>query len=463
MNVAHFDEQADKKKALSELGKASKLLHQLIIAACAAMIAFALTPDPADNYRKALAEVQTLEGFTREQYSKYVLDRLKGRRKELADFEKMPFTEPGPDFLVNKYTVQPATYISWPTDAPIAEVVTFFEGNNEAVQYGPGEERELRSAISAASQDASQTPIPRTASLQDADLIIPSSVARIHVGDLFLLEKKLAAEARPIEVRLSYDSDTAKGSSDTARYTPPLHSVEEYRLGHVNLALDWLRSQGAEFQRISSTLGGRTILFPGIKNALPEIEASPLRAATGKLQDKIDSMRHDIHFLGLTIEERIAVWAGPAILLAVLLYFYAHFYEFARVYRELSPVTNQAAWVVVLPGPVSSSLSYASIAAMPVLASVLLMWRLGHLYDANTLIGGTLCLAVALTTILCARTLMGLRIMVAVLPGVSSDVQPIADSEGASASPSLRLESGDPNISKATVPGDAKPNAGDKS
>jgi hypothetical protein len=113
----------------------------------------------------------------------------------------MPFTEPGPNFLVNKYTVQPATFISWPTDAPVADVVAFFEGNNEAVQYGPGEERELRSAISAASKDISQTPIPRAASVQDADLITPSNVARIHVGDLFLLEKKLAAEA-PLDANI---------------------------------------------------------------------------------------------------------------------------------------------------------------------------------------------------------------------------------------------------------------------
>jgi hypothetical protein len=463
MDVAHFNEQADKKKALSELGKASKLLHQLIIAACTAMIAFALTPDPADNYRKALTEVQTLEGLTREHYSRYVLNRLQGRRKELADFDKTPFTEPGPNFLVNKYTVQPATYISWPTDAPIAEVVAFYEGNNEAVQYGPGEERELRSAISTARQDVSQPPIPRAASLQDADLVVPSNVARIHIGDLYLLEKRLAAEARPIEVRLSYDSDTEKGSSDTARYTPPLHSIEEYRLSHVNLALDWLRSQDTEFQRISATLSGRTILFPGIKNALSEIEASPLRAATGKLQDKIDSMRHDIHFLGLTIEERIAIWAGPAILLAVLLYFYAHFYEFARVYRELSPVTNQAAWVVVLPGQVSSSLSYASIAAMPVLACGLLLWRLGHLHDANTAVGATLCLAVALTTVLCVRTLAELRSVTSVSRGVGGGAQLDAGFPGATASEPLGLESEDPSVSNVTVSGSVKPHDGDTS
>lgn len=67
---------------MSDLIKSCRLIHNLIVGACAAIIAFALTPDAAETYRGALREIHPVQSLKREAYSNYALHRLSERRAQ---------------------------------------------------------------------------------------------------------------------------------------------------------------------------------------------------------------------------------------------------------------------------------------------------------------------------------------------------------------------------------------------
>ena len=387
---------------MNDLIKSCKLIHNLIIGVCAAIIAFALTPDPAETYRAALGEIQAVQSLRRESYSNYALKRLAARRQELAEFEKMPFTPRGRSFVLNKYTIEPEVYIAWPDrDAKVIDIIEFFEGDNKAVEYGPGDERELEAAARTAREDPKQVSLPKSAFLENASFLAPSELATVKVGDRLFLAKALPHEELRGKVALDF-RDTPNG--------PSLQNVSIYEIDDVNLAGQWLVKESGIYDRISRVTGPESItIFPNLKSARSEIEAQSLAGAARVLQDKLDSTKREIHFLGLTVEERIAVWAGPTALLLLLLYFYAHVSNLNRRRFAAGDGLQNAAWIVLFPGPASSVLSYASIVGLPPIAAAALLQRSGHLHEWTTRLGIALSLGVIVVAVLCARNIAPLR------------------------------------------------------
>jgi hypothetical protein len=398
--------------SMNDLIKSCKLIHNLIMGVCAAIIAFALTPDPAETYRAALGEIQAVQSMKRESYSNYALKRLAARRQELAEFEKMPFTSRGRSFVLNKYTIEPEVYVSWPdTDAKVIDIIQFFEGDNKAVEYGPGDERELEAAARTAQKDPKQIPLPKSAFLADASFLAPSEVATVKVGDRLFLAKGLPYEQ--FRGRLALDfRDTPNGDIHTfSRYGPSIQNVSTYEIDDVNLAGEWLARESGIYDRISKTTGPKSAtIFPNLKAARSEIEAQSLAGAARVLQDKLDSTKREIRFLGLTVEERIAVWVGPTTLLLLLLYFYAHISTLNRRRFTSDEGLQNAAWIVLFPGLASSVLSYASIIALPPIAAAALLERSGHLHEWTTRLGLALSLAVIVVAVLCAWKIAPMRI-----------------------------------------------------
>lgn len=396
---------------MNDLIKSCKLIHNVIMGVCAAIIAFALTPDPAETYRAALAEIQVVQALKRENYSDYVLKRLSTRRQELAEFDKVPFTPRGRSFVLNKYTIEPEVYISWPDrDAKVIDVIQFFDGNNESVEYGPGDGAELEAAARIARIDPKQVRLPKSAFLEYASFLAPSGVATVKVGDRLFLAKALSYEQLKGIVALDF-RDTPNGDIHTfSRYGPTLQNVSTYEIDGVNLAGEWLAKGSGIYDHISSVSVSNTVTtFPNLKAARSEIEAQTLAGAARVLQDKLDSTKREIHFLGLTVEERIAVWAGPTALLLLLIYFYAHVSNLNRRRFTATESLQNASWIVLFPGLASATISYASIVVLPPLAAAALLQRSGHTHEWTTRLGVALSVAVIMVAVGCVRKVAPMR------------------------------------------------------
>jgi hypothetical protein len=396
---------------MGELIKSCRLIHNLVMGVCAAIIAFALTPDPAETYRKALEEVQALQSVKRQAYSDYVLQRLAKHREELAEFDHTPFARPGRNFVLNKYAIEPQAYISWPeADAKIGQIVDFFEGDNHAIEYGPGDEQELQKVAQKAINDPHGDKIPKTAVLEKATFVAPDEVPTVQVGDQKLLTKDLPPDRLGGSVDLSLKERVPNHDIHSFyRRTDLLRGVEEYEIDDTNLAGDWLEQGSGIYERISRKTNGRTVLFPGLKGARSEIEAQTLSAAARILQDKLDAVKREIHFLGLTIEESIAVWVGPTTLLLLLSYFYAHLSNLNRRRFSAGDSLQNASWIALFPGAISGILTYSSVAVLPVLSALALLRRLGHIHEWTTRAAIVLCLLLAAMAMLCIRTIGPLR------------------------------------------------------
>ena len=63
---------------LGENVKALRLLHQVLMVVSAAVLAFALRPDPSNEYRSALDELSVLREVSFDGWTKFVTNRYKG-------------------------------------------------------------------------------------------------------------------------------------------------------------------------------------------------------------------------------------------------------------------------------------------------------------------------------------------------------------------------------------------------
>jgi hypothetical protein len=326
---------------MDELIKSCRLLHHVIIGISAAIIAFAMTPDPGEAYKAALREIAVLKTLDEKAYAAYAKGRLTARREELASFKGTKLSSEGPDFVLNIYSVRPEVYLEWPlSTAPLHQIIQFYDGGSQAVEYGPGQENELQGAFQKALRDSSQIPIPKSATLNSAAFVLPSTIPRRKFGDESLLGRAPSADENSGQIALYYKSVTPEGSQEMSRYTSKLKSMEEYSV-EDNLPLAWLKSQPNLLPEISMSTGGHEVFFPAIKASLNEIEGFSFIEGSKVLQDKLDSMKHEIKVLGLSVEERIAVWAAPAVLFCVVLYFYVHPSKRTRQPRSLTVVEFQ--------------------------------------------------------------------------------------------------------------------------
>ena len=396
---------------MGDLIKSCRLIHNLVMGVCAAIIAFSLTPDPAETYRRAQKEVQAVQTLKRQTYSDYVLQRLAKHRSDQAEFDHLPFAPPGRDFVLNKYTIEPETYISWPeSDSKVLQIIEFFEGDNRAIEYGPGDEQELQIGVRKALNDPHADPIPKTARLEKATFVPANDVPTVQVGEHKLLTKDLPADQLGGSVDLSVKDRLPNHDIHLfGRRTDPMRSVQEYQIDDANLAGEWLEKASGIYDRVSTESPERKVLFPGLKAARSEIEAQTLSGAARILQDKLDAVKREIHFLGLTIEESIAVWVAPTILLLLLSYFYAHLSNLKRRRFSAGETLQNAAWIALFPGTISAVLTYTSIAILPILSTLALLRRLGHIHEWTTRAAIAVCFFMATMAILCGWAIAPIR------------------------------------------------------
>jgi hypothetical protein len=239
--------------------------------------------------------------------------------------------------------------------------------------------------------------------------LAPSTLATVKVGDRQFLAKGLPYEQLKGKMQLNF-KDTPRGDIHTfSHYSGWLQDAETYEIDETNLAGDWLERESGIYSRISKTTDAKPMLFPSLKAAMSEIEAQTLPGAARILQDKLDSTKREIHFLGLSVEERIAVWAGPTALLLLLFYFFAHLSNLNRRRFSGGDSLQNAAWIVLFPGFASAILSYASIVLLPPLAAFVLLRRSGHMHEWTTRSGVALSLLIVILGLPCVWKIAPMR------------------------------------------------------
>jgi hypothetical protein len=358
--------------------KAIKILHQLLMAVTAAILAFALRPDQSQEYKAALDEVAALKQLPYGGWSNFVAERYKTEADQDVKFVRG---------LVRQASLRVK-------GSPNVGVPVFGD----------------------------QMPYPGSR-LLDLDAFF-SKAQRIGVLN-FVPERQLVLEqlakwkaarnpqAAIIALNLSVNSGTQypDGSlmldwlnrSPFATSSFPMYLVTDeqgIQPGFVSLsytirsetgpfALEWLRKDTFG-QRIVDAKTG--VVFPRLKVFWHQINQDGPDQATVFLQEELAAnTRGTLSFFGIPVERSLAVSAGPVVTLCILLFMALHLMHF----RSLPPdkeVTRKYPWVALFRSWVAGIATYVSLLALPALADAALIYRYGQRGEWSSRIGtaGTL-------------------------------------------------------------------------
>lgn len=175
------------------------------------------------------------------------------------------------------------------------------------------------------------------------------------------------------------------------------------------LALEWLHSEELGRKLVDSKSG---VLFPRLRPFWERVGSMSIDNATLFLQERIESTtRGTLTFFGVSVDRVLVLWVGPAVLFSLMLYFWLHLRHVNSVsVREIhAESSNGYPWVVCFPDSISEIVSYCSIIAFPIAASVLLLIEHGAWHEWSTRGGAALSFLVVVFGVLASREIHTFR------------------------------------------------------
>ncbi len=131
--------------------------------------------------------------------------------------------------------------------------------------------------------------------------------------------------------------------------------------------------------------------------------------AANFLQEKLDSGKRGISFLGLSIDEGLLVWAAPLITLVLLLFFFLHLYHLNGGPRPSRDLLSSFPWFGLFKDFLSRTLTFLSVVALPTLADTTVLLRSGHFPERSTVIGSIFSCGTLVCGLLALREVKKLR------------------------------------------------------
>ena len=365
--------------------KAIKLLHQILMVVAAAVLAFALRPDLSTEYRAALDELAALKELSFNSWPTFIIDHYKKYHDENNKFVISVIRLAGVDLqghprLVEPTFGEPPPYLG---GAKIIEFDAFFSGTRKIGSLMiEGNKKymaeQLKKAVS------SRNPHPSVAAM---------SVSGVgSYGYYGLSDWTNVAPAGPMS--LSF------GIYDQPQTTPngPVFVIASYTVVSESgdFALEWLRGEKFGTNLIDPKTNE---VFPHLKVFWDRVSSMTYDQATVFLQDEISaSGRGALSFFGIPVERDVALSAGPAVCLSILLFLALHL-KHLRSLGVPHEAVESYPWIALFRGPLGLAATYFSVLILPVSANATLLHRYGHTVEVSTRIGWGLTVVMFVTAV----------------------------------------------------------------
>jgi hypothetical protein len=372
--------------------KTARVIHQLIIAISAAVIAFGLSPDRTAQYQTSLKELTSLRQLSFDDYVAFATRSVHIKDDQnayVAALKKVGLSKIATPFLI-----QHTVYVEKPQqDAPLAEILRFLNSQSNVIisEYNPDTLKLLPQTYIIPPQCKLSRLILSPNQKEDAE---------------FIASTQAPPSLKTVTVWLSfarYPGDMNCGLSLRAEMTP-LPPLSESLVG------PWLTSENINPQ--SFLLATRQIL--------DVVGAQSISEGTKSLEERINSPKKELSFLGIDIPEEIAVWSGPLVTLSFLMFLLAHVRHILRqsMLRK-DPQLRTFPWVALFPDSLSRVMTYVSIALIPTIANCRLLVRSwgpspaagSGMISATGLVGVVATLAIAITGVLVAFDIHRLQLL----------------------------------------------------
>ncbi|PYP83419.1 MAG: hypothetical protein DMF61_23290 [Blastocatellia bacterium AA13] len=169
-------------------------------------------------------------------------------------------------------------------------------------------------------------------------------------------------------------------------------------------------------------------LVPEQGRALPALSAfsnavdgMTVDEARAFLQQKLDALHNEVTVFGITVDVSVAVWAGPGLTLAILLFLFSHLRNL-RYALELESEFKGFPWIALFTDRLSRVLTYSSVVVLPVLSNSLLLRRSWFTWKEPRLILGIAAgIGVCVCALLVSDEIRRIQSIIADMTGIESN------------------------------------------
>jgi len=401
---------------MDERLKALKALQQVICVAAAAVLAFAVTPDRSKEYRAALDELEVFRKVDLKTYPEYVKEQF--AREEDANRALLLRAARQAHLIVRSSTVfsEPFVMESPPLGAYIRlrDFENFVTAQHLVGVYMVNDEREVFARLTeqlkqkpqqpvAVTQPASATAVPLTVTGIYATYGGSGGMAinNVQMADPVVLHNSPNVESLQFLLFNGLPMPPAANFSVTCTFKSSDNS---------HLALDWLRSDENGKNLIDPRSG---VVFPKLKPFWERIADMGTENATLFLQERIEASTHgSLNLFGVSVDRDLVLMAGPATLLALMLFFWLHLRQVnvaASWDSDEIKSTTDYPWIVCFRDSLSGAVSYGCLIVLPLGSSLLLLFRHGESADDTTRLGVFLTVLLAVVASFTTIAIHGFR------------------------------------------------------
>jgi hypothetical protein len=358
--------------------KTLRVLHQLLMAVAAGILAFALRPDLSNDYKAALNELSELREVSFDGWGKFIIDRYKSdeeRNQKLVlaviHFAGLPI-EGSPKLNPPIYG-EPPPYLG---TAKLLEFDAFLTGSRKIgtirINANPRKVAEqLKRAVASRNAHpvvsgmwlegfaAGVTPLVNGVRMLDWRNPSPAPTATLNFS---INDQPQTIPNAPVYVIVTYEINSESGQ----------------------FAAEWFRTEVFGQKLIDPNSGA---VFPNLKRFWDKVNSLPVDQATALLQSQLElSTRGTVSFFGIPVERSLAVFAGPVVSLSILLFLCLHLRHFRSVSADGNAIRNYP-WVPVFKGVWGVLVACGTLVALPVVANEELLRRLGRWREPSTQVG----------------------------------------------------------------------------
>jgi hypothetical protein len=367
-----------------------RTLHQVLMVVSATILAFGLRADPSGDYRASLNELAALKEIQFAGWGRYVGSQFSGVEHANEDFVRSIARLAGVG-LAGRVEVEAATVsddVPFIGTAPLSQYDAFLSGPSRIGCFGiegptVDAARELKASVATrnASPKISRVYIEGVGGL----LPLPGGPMMqrwMNVGEFGIAHLLLTINDQP-------------------QTTPnqPLAVGIRYKIVEKTgpFAISWLRSEPLGVKLIDSS--GMTV-FPNLKKFWDKINSMTVDQAVVFLDEQLESSsRGTMTFFGIPVERSLAIGAGPAICLSILVFFYMHLKQL-RVSATDREVVQSYPWALIFAGWWALVVSLMSVFFLPVGANVCLLLRFGQRRELSGMLGWSFTIFAAVFSVL---------------------------------------------------------------
>jgi hypothetical protein len=386
-------------KSMDERLKALKSLQQLICVAAAAVLAFAFTSDQSKEYRAALDELEVFRKVDLKSYPVYVKRQF--ATQEEANRTLLLKAAKQAHLMVRNSTVfsEPFVMDSPPLgpDTRLRDFEDFVTAQHTVGIYLVDDEREVFTRLTEQLKQRPQQPVPVTQPVPSTEA--PLTVTGVYAsyggsGGMMLNNVQMAD---PVVLHNSPNLENLQFLLFNGLPMPP---SPNFTVGctfkpseNLHLALDWLRSDENGKNLIDPRSG---IVFPKLKPFWERVADMGANNAALFLQERIEATtRGTLNLFGVSVDRDLILLAGPAALLALMLFFLLHLRQ-VNAPAPWSKLEIESAreypWIACLQDRLSGLATYLCLIVLPIGASFLLLFKHGESGDSTTRWGAILSL-----------------------------------------------------------------------